>query len=239
MEKWGLSSFLPIFSFPGFHEAKALSARSFQAWDIAASGPSTRDWAPYNHVPKYSFSLFTCLPQASLPQWWELAKHVHQDQNMNKHNMPLRESVWNLQHHWKARLVSLTSTSSSARILEPQPHHLLHPWVPCGRTMQCVQSGMAELVPPVLLLFIFHFLLVFEIIIQLDHSPFLFLPFKSPLFTPSLLSYKFLASFFINCCYKHICIYLHIPKYLNITCSVCIMLTHTYVFRAHHLILDS
>lgn len=43
--------------------------------------------------------------------------------------------------------------------------------------------------------------------------------------------------FYINCCYKHVCIHICILKYINTSCSVYKML-RVYVFRAKHSILD-
>lgn len=57
---------------------------------------------------------------------------------------------------------------------------------------------------------------------------------------PSLLSFKSMASVFINCCYMHlckyICIYIHFPKcsWLSLQNVTCI-----YVFRAEHLVLGN
>lgn len=69
----------------------------------------------------------------------------------------------------------------------------------------------------------------YNIIVSL--SPFLLL---NPLIL-ILFSFKFVASFFIVC-YIHIYTYICIPKYINTTCSVCIMLHDTdffFFFNVH------
>lgn len=52
-------------------------------------------------------------------------------------------------------------------------------------------------------------------------SPFLLFSASSPTYF-SLISFKFMASLFINCCYKHLCacIYIYIPKYHLHSCIV-------------------
>lgn len=73
----------------------------------------------------------------------------------------------------------------------------------------------------------FFYFWYYNIVTSLPSYPFLPLSPSVHLF---LISFKFIVSFFINCCYIHMCmnIYIHI---LNIMCSVCIMVLICMSFK--------